>query len=151
MLKILIHISYSEPFSVVLLFGSQQMVRDMMLQAYDAGKTNVLFWSCGPGWVKEYVLKNLHLLGHDRFNTDWSGMTQSNEYAFIIIPTNYFPLYSWKADPAYSKLYWEEGQASRDEDARKAFQVKLHSYYVILTSTFLNHDSWVMTGDLNLL
>ncbi|XP_063676016.1 atrial natriuretic peptide receptor 1-like isoform X6 [Bolinopsis microptera] len=71
---------------VVLLFGSQQMVRDMMLQAYDAG------------------------------------MTQSNEYAFIIIPTNYFPLYSWKADPAYSNLYWDEGQASRDEDAKKAFQ-----------------------------
>ena len=43
MLKIFIHISYSETFSVVLLFGSQQMVRDMMLQAYDAGKTNVLF------------------------------------------------------------------------------------------------------------
>ncbi|XP_063676012.1 atrial natriuretic peptide receptor 1-like isoform X2 [Bolinopsis microptera] len=71
---------------IVLLFGSQQMVRDMMLQAYDAG------------------------------------MTQSNEYAFIIIPTNYFPLYSWKADPAYSNLYWDEGQASRDEDAKKAFQ-----------------------------
>ena len=51
-------------------------------------------------------------------------MTQSNEYVFIIVPTNYFPLYSWEADPELDKLYWDETQRDRDEDAKKAFQVK---------------------------
>ena len=54
----------------------------------------------------------------------YPGMTGTNEYAFIIIPTNYFPLYYWKADPTKSELYWDIKQRDRDEDAKKAFQVK---------------------------
>ena len=54
----------------------------------------------------------------------YPGMTGTNEYAFIIIPTNYFPLYDWKADPTKSELYWDIKQRDRDEDAKKAFQVK---------------------------
>ena len=54
---------------------------------------------------------------------DAPGMTQSNEYAFIIVPTNYFPQYTWKG--ADDELYYDQSQKgeSRDEDALKAFQV----------------------------
>ena len=54
-------------------------------------------------------------------------MTQSNEYAFIIVPTNYFPQYTWKG--ADDELYYDQSQKgeSRDEDALKAFQVVQYS------------------------
>ena len=60
--------------------------------------------------------------------TLYPGMTGTNEYAFIIIPTNYFPLYDWKADPTKSQLYWDEKQKDRDEDAKKAFQVEFEIF-----------------------
>lgn len=50
-------------------------------------------------------------------------MTGSNEYVFIIIPTSYYPLYTWKAEPE-DELFYEPSQKSRDEDAKKAFQVR---------------------------
>ena len=49
-------------------------------------------------------------------------MTENNEYVFIIIPTNYFPLYTWKGND--DALYFDMDQKDRDEDARKAFQVQ---------------------------
>ena len=54
-----------------------------------------------------------------------AGMTGSNEYVFIIIPTSYYPLYTWKADIHNDQLYYDStvDQKFRDEDAKKAFQV----------------------------
>ena len=61
------------------------------------------------------MVRDLMLAAYD------AGMTQSNEYVFIIIPTNYFPLYNWTAPD--DGLFYDMSQRSRDEDARKAFQV----------------------------
>lgn len=54
-------------------------------------------------------------------------MTESNEYVFIIIPANYYPLYDWKANG--EGLLYDETQKDMDEAAKKAFQVQFSGYH----------------------
>ena len=88
------------------------------------------------------MVRDLMLAAYD------AGMTQGNEYVFIIIPTNYFPLYSWKA--ADDDLFYDMSQKNRDEDARKAFQVGINFNKYFRTTHPFEFDIEICTTKLNL-